>query len=80
MNPWQKLCCEVYGGGQFKEVAKIKDWRAHLDELGDGLFKFLIIELSDREDCNGWDDAFDRLCGAMSDINDIMQAMVEENQ
>jgi hypothetical protein len=51
MNKWQKVVCEMYAGGDYHYLKGSPRWLEQLDDVGDTLFTFLMIELSDAEDC-----------------------------
>jgi hypothetical protein len=68
MNPWQRAVCETYAEGDFRHVPDEPDWRAALDDCGDTLFRFLMIELADSEDCDSAETALQRLERARADI------------
>lgn len=68
MNVYQRAVAKTYGQGDFAHVADLVDWRAELDELGDSLFKFLMIELSTSEGCNSQAEALNRLRIATRDL------------
>lgn len=69
MNAFQKKLCETYAGGEFAHFAEKPDqWRDAIKDCGDGLFSFLMIELSDKEDCENLDTAIQRLESAGAQI------------
>lgn len=54
MNKAQKIVAENYCGGELNSLHVMQT----LDTCGDGLFKFLMVELSDKEDCVDINDAY----------------------
>lgn len=69
MNAWQKAVCETYGDGDYRHLKRSPRWREALDDVGDTLFRFLMIELSDAEDCEDTETALQRLERARDDID-----------
>jgi hypothetical protein len=76
MNPWQKAVCETYGGGDYRHLKRNPRWEDKLDDLGDGLFTFLMIELSDTEDCEDAQTALQRLEAARDDIDQAIDQVM----
>lgn len=77
LNKWQKILCEVYGGGDFADLAD-KDYFTALglqEQMGDTLFRFLLIELSTHEDCDSDETALQRLRTAGVDIGGVFIAI-----
>ena len=79
LNSAQKKMLEVYASGDFahliEEVAKGTDAIALSRDLGDGLLTFLLIELSNNEDCDSDETALDRLRTVVRDCEAIIQAI-----
>lgn len=71
LNPFQRVLARVYGDGAFAHVASLEEARG----VGDGLFTFLMVELSDREDCQTPDDATRRLVDAIEDIRKVLHIL-----
>lgn len=71
LNPFQRACAEVYGGGDFAHVRSIDEAR----EAGDTLFTFLMIELASSEGCNCLTEAERRLERAIADVNIVAAAI-----
>ncbi len=81
MNSYQTAIARVYGLADFNDFPERKRWREDLDDCGDGLFRFLMIELADAEDCNSKQEALDRLSIAARDIAtaiEIVDALPDE--
>jgi hypothetical protein len=73
MNPWQKAVCETYAHGDYRHLKRNSRWQDKLDDLGDTLFSFLMIELSDAEDCEDAETALQRLEAARDDIDQAIR-------
>jgi hypothetical protein len=71
LNPFQRACADVYGGGDFAHVDNIEEAR----DAGDTLFAFLMIELASSEGCDGADEAVRRLDMAVADIQAVAEAV-----
>ncbi len=71
LNPFQRACADVYGGGDFAHVQHVEEAR----EAGDTLFAFLMIELASSEGCDGYDEAVRRLDMAIADIQGVAEAV-----
>jgi hypothetical protein len=71
LNPFQRACGDVYGGGDFAHVQDVEQAR----EAGDTLFTFLMIELASTEGCDSADEAVRRLDMALADIQGIADAI-----
>ena len=80
MNASQRVVCKAYGGGDFNHYADDPDWRHSIDQCGDTLFRFLMIELSDGEDCEDAETAVQRLIRARDDIEHAIDAIARLNQ
>lgn len=68
MNACQCAVARAYGTGEFAHYATDPEWRSTIEQCGDGLFRFLMIELSDTEDCHTVADAVQRLRAAATDL------------
>ena len=73
MNEFQRVIAESYEGGELNHGDVLGD----LDTCGDGLFKFLMIEMSDSEDCDGFITAIGRLTTIAGQINEVKEAMIK---
>lgn len=77
LNAFQQAAAEVYGGGDFAHFADMTGTQA-MDELaiaGDTLFKFVMVELGDGEDCDSLDTAKQRIATAISDLEGVYRAL-----
>ncbi|MGH6797139.1 MAG: hypothetical protein ACRECP_01870 [Methylocella sp.] len=76
LNDWQKAVARIYGDGDFAHFevdGKICD--ADLDQCGDTLFVFLMLELSDTEDCDSPEEAIRRIEIARRQLGDVIDAL-----
>lgn len=71
LNPFQRACADVYGGGDFAHVQDVEEAR----EGGDTLFVFLMVELSSSEGCDSADEVLRRLDMAIADIQGVAEAV-----
>lgn len=69
LNDVQRKVIEVYGKGDFSHVTMQQE----LDECGDGLFRFLMVELSSSEDCTDVETACQRVANAIGDLENVLQ-------
>lgn len=75
MNSYQAAVARDYGGGDFNDFPERATWREDLDDCGDGLFRFLMVELSEAEDCTSKAVAVQRLQNAVRDITGAIDAV-----
>lgn len=68
MNKAQKIVAENYCNGELNNAHVMQT----LDTCGDGLFKFLMVELSDKEDCIDLDDAYNRVATAIDQLQAVL--------
>lgn len=76
LNDWQKAVARTYGDGDyghFEIDGKISD--DDLDQCGDTLFVFLMLELSDAEDCDSSEEATRRVESARRQLDDAIDAL-----
>jgi hypothetical protein len=71
LNPFQLLCAQTYGEGDFAHIESVEQAR----DVGDTLFVFLMIELSLSEGCESTDEALCRLEIAKADIGRVIDAI-----
>jgi hypothetical protein len=80
VNDWQRVIARSYGGGDYAYLADIDDYaqlRQELSECGDTLFAFLMIELSEAEDCENLDTAMQRIDTAINDLGQVFDVLRE---
>ena len=76
LNDWQKAVAQTYGDrdyAHFDVDGVISD--DDLDQCGDTLFVFLMLELSDAEDCDSTDEAIRRMESARRQLDDAIEAL-----
>ncbi len=69
-NRAQRIVADVYGGGDFQHVRPDE-----IHDVGDTLFTFLMIELSDREGCEDVETARRRVRVAIDQLVEIEEAL-----
>ncbi len=57
LNRYQQIVVDGYADGEFAQVSTL----AESEQVGDGLFSFLLRELSNSEDCDSTEAAIQRL-------------------
>lgn len=78
LTPWQRTALMTYDLGEFAYLAEATDGRAFRDSLrdcGDGLLRFIVSELSQREDCENYQDAIRRVTSARNQLNDLIEQL-----
>jgi len=74
-NEAQKAVLKNYGGGDYSyflsEPVTVAEWPATLNNIGDGLFKFLLVELDDKEDCDTPEEAMQRVDSAIRQLQEV---------
>lgn len=71
MNRFQVQATAVYADGAYAPLANSETWQRDVDELGDGLFRYLILELSTKEDCETWAEAIERVEHAILELERV---------
>lgn len=82
----QLLVLKSYAGGEFAYMAEPEQGalggltpaqvrQALMDDCGDGLLRFLLVELSKVEDCDSLDTAVLRIDKACDDLREVAQAI-----
>ena len=70
LDKFQRLVADSYESGEFSYCKNLHD----VLQTGDGLFQWLMFELSDSEDCENFDDARKRLDTALREIREVSDA------
>jgi len=76
LNDWQKAVARTYSDGDyadFAETGEIGD--SELDQCGDTLFEFLMLEPSDAEDCDSLEEALRRVESAWRRLDDALRVL-----
>jgi len=71
LNDFQSTASRVYGGGDFYGITYIEESQ----NVGDGLFGFIITELSTHEDCRDKETALQRLKSAQAELQVVIDAI-----
>jgi len=74
INPSQQAVLQGYAGGEFAYLAQCPTedaYRAELDVCGDALLKFLLLEISAREECESREEAVARIEIATRDLMSV---------
>lgn len=79
INDNQRAILESYAEGDyaplFVEATTQQEVTRALNDSGDTLFKFLMIELSDNEGCRDYETALSRLATAAADMHTVQLAI-----
>lgn len=78
LNKYQKALLGVISGGDHAHLAEEQDEtkvRQYLREFPDDLARFLLVELSDTEDCDGDDEAENRIQNVIDDLFLVKEAV-----
>ena len=71
MNDAQRILRQAYGGGDYADVETTDEAR----DVGDTLFTFLWLELSDAEGCDGPVEGLRRVGAAVRDLEVVQRAL-----
>jgi hypothetical protein len=71
INTAQRIMRSVYGGGDFAHIDSVDEART----VGDTLFLFLFLELSEAEDCHNLEEARRRVGVAITDLTTVWGAL-----
>lgn len=72
-NKYQAALCATYGGGDYASLADDILWESKSRQVGDTLFLFLMIELSDDGEPMTQANAMRRLETALDDVESVMR-------
>lgn len=78
LNDAQRVVLRTYANGDFDHLGQIgtkEEFDRELDDCGDGLLKFLLVELSAQEDCDSLDTATQRVEFAIRDLSSVASAI-----
>ena len=75
MNRFQVCVTSAYAEGAYAPLANSETWRKDIDELGDGFFRYLILELSTGENCETWTEAIKRVEHAIHELEQVSAAL-----
>lgn len=74
INAAQAACLALYAQGDFEHLLHAESEEAFVEgcnQSGDGLLRFLMVELSTREDCESLTDALQRTQQAIDDLQAV---------
>ena len=76
LNDWQKAVARTYGDRDYAHF-DVDGAISHddLDQCGDTLFVFLMLELSGAEDCDSSEEAIRRMDSARRQLDDAIDAL-----
>jgi hypothetical protein len=77
MNRFQSCVAFAYADGAYASLANSETWRKDIDELGDGLFRYLILELVTGENCESWPEAIMRTEICVYELEQVSAALRE---
>lgn len=78
INAAQAICLNAYNEGEFSHLLDAKteeEFTIGYKECGDGLLSFLMVELSSKEDCESIDVAVRRVSSALTQLQDVANAL-----
>lgn len=78
LNDAQKAVLAQYACGDFAYMCEIdtrEDLESEIENCGDGLLRFLMVELSSSEDCKTLQDAQQRIEAAIRDLQSVSDAI-----
>ena len=78
MNEAQRLLLQHYENGEYAEYPEA-EIRSH-ESVGDGLLRFLFIELSEREDCDSLEEAMSRMNTVLKQVGEVHAAIQEATE
>lgn len=70
-NPYQRAAMANYEGGEFAQITSEFD----VSHCGDSLFRFVMSELSDEEDCGSKDEAVRRINTAIRSLQTVLAGL-----
>lgn len=78
LNAAQVAILGVYGNGDFaylKDCSTRDDYVSQMHDCGDGLLRFLMVELDSKEDCNDLEEASSRIRSAIEDLEGVLESI-----
>lgn len=69
-NAWQKVMMQAYGDGDYEGYSP-----ETVHQVADGLFQFLVTELSESEDCVDMEEALKRVDRATQELHSVADAL-----
>lgn len=78
LNDAQLVVLKTYAGGDFAHLSEVKtkqELGEELEKCGDGLLRFLMVELASSEDCGSIEEANNRIYKAIRDLQTVESAL-----
>jgi hypothetical protein len=75
MNRFQVCVTCAYAEGAYASLANSETWSKDINELGDGLFRYVILELATGENCETWPEAIKRVEAAIHELEFVSAAL-----
>ena len=75
MNRFQVSVTCAYAEGAYAPLANSETWRKDIDALGDGLLRYLILELATGENCESWPEAIMRTEISIYELEQVSAAL-----
>jgi hypothetical protein len=75
MNRFQSCVACAYAEGAYAYLANSETWRKDIDALGDGLFRYLVLELATGENCESWPEAIMRTEVSLYELEQVSAAL-----
>jgi len=76
-NEIQQSILKAYQNGEFAYLCEPNATEKDLEKCGDGLLRFVIIEVSDSEDCDSAKEAYKRISRAADDLCDVLKIIAD---
>lgn len=71
-NAFQAIAAAAYADGEFADLTTMEE----VADCGDGLFRFVMVELSSSEDCCTADEALTRMHRAIRELGQVHSALL----
>lgn len=78
INDFQRAVLKTFAHGEFSHLADLTsqaEFDREVANCGDGLLRFLLVELSTSEDCTTGEEAAGRIETAIRDLSDVLDAV-----
>lgn len=76
LNAWQTAVARTYGAGDYAYLAQQGGISSEdLETCGDTLFRFLMVELADSEDCDSLEEAIRRVVKAHDQLDEAVAVL-----
>ena len=75
INRFQSCVACAYAEGAYAPLVNSETWRKDIDEIGDGLFRYLILEFATGENCESWPKAVVRVEISVYELEQVSAAL-----